>query len=378
MFGFGQLGSYDYFVHLRRELVADLRARGQDAPTWVVDVPPTASVRRRAARLAELVASTSSERDGPIHLVGHSTGGVDVRLLASPDASLPCDDAALEWLPRLASVTSLSTPHFGTPLAAFFTTVSGQKMLYAVSALTYIALRLGSPPLAAVSALVVALGRLDRTFGLQVRLLHRATEGLLRVLDDARSQEVRAYLDAIEKDQGAMVQLMPEAMDLVQASVLDRPGVRYQCTASMAPPPSPVKWLRQLGSPWGALSMTIFAGLWQITSRIDERYPCAAPNAGDESEQILARAFGRAPRLRDNDGVVPLRSQLHGRVVWAGYADHLDVLGHFAGAKSAKVADPRAGDPPHVDWLRSGAGFDESRFAAMTSAIAAGMLETVK
>jgi len=41
-------------------------------------------------------------------------------------------------------------------LAAFFTTVSGQKMLYALSALTFFALTLGSPPLAVASALVVA------------------------------------------------------------------------------------------------------------------------------------------------------------------------------------------------------------------------------
>ncbi len=129
MFGFGRLGSYDYFVHLERALVRELHARGDEAVTWVVDVPPTASIRRRAGRLAELVASTSVARDDAsangarVHLVGHSTGGVDVRLLASPGARLPCDDAALAWLPRLASVTTMSTPHYGTPLAAFFTTV---------------------------------------------------------------------------------------------------------------------------------------------------------------------------------------------------------------------------------------------------------------
>jgi triacylglycerol lipase len=380
MFGFGRLGSYDYFVHLERALVRELRARGEDALTWVVDVPPTASVRRRAGRLAELVAATSDasgeeERGARVHLVGHSTGGADVRLLASPGAHLPCDEAALAWLPRLTSVTTLSTPHYGTPLAAFFTTVSGQRMLYALSALTFIALTLGSPPLAAASALVVAVGRMDRALGLEIRLLARATDRLLTVLDDARSHEVRAYLDAIEKDQGAMVQLMPEAMELFQASVLDRPGVRYQCTASMAPPPSPGKWARQLVSPWGTLSMTIFAALWELTARRDERYPCGAPHASEKTEALLAAAFGQAPGVRANDGVVPLRSQLHGDLVWTGYADHLDVLGHFAGAKGRGAAAVVEGaEPPHVDWLRSGAAFDEARFATMTKAIVAGML----
>jgi len=370
MFGFGRLASYDYFAHLERALRRELQARGQDATMWVVGVSPTASVARRAALLAELVASTSTGRE-PVHLLGHSTGGIDVRLLATPGVSLPCGDAALAWLPRLASVTTMSTPHHGTPLAAFFATVSGQKMLYALSALTFTALTLGSPPLAAASALVFALGRLDRVLGLEIRVLDRATERLLRVLDEARSREVRAYLDAIGSDQGAMVQLMPEAMELFQASVRDRPGVSYQCTVSMAKLPSPVKWLGQLASPWGAISTTIFAALWGITSRIDERYPCAARHADAEAEAVLERAFGRAPGARANDGVVPLRSQVHGRVAWAGYADHLDVLGHFAGAKGAKIGD---GDASHVDWLRSGAGFSEARFAEMTSAIAQGMI----
>jgi triacylglycerol lipase len=367
MFGFGRLASYDYFAHLEKALGDVLRARGDEVATWVVDVAPTASVRRRAARLAELVARTSTDGEGPIHLVGHSTGGVDARLVASPDVSLPCEADALLWLPRLASVTTLSTPHHGTPLASFFATVSGQRMLYALSALTVIALTLGSPPLAAASALVMAIGRIDHALGLDLRVLDRATESLLRVFDDARSREVHAYLGEISEDQGAMVQLMPEAMELYQASVRDRAGVVYQCTASMAPPPSPMNWVRAITSPWGTLSTSIFAVLWGITSRLDERYPCADKDAG-EAEAVLTRAFGKAPGARANDGVVPLRSQLHGRVVWAGMGHHLDLLGHFDGGRATR------GEPAHVDWLHSGANFDRDRFNTMTKAIAEGML----
>jgi hypothetical protein len=373
MFGFGRLGAYDYFGHLERALGEAMRARGHELATWVLDAAPTASVRRRAAKLAELVARTCDDGDdgpreqGPIHLVGHSTGGIDARLLAAPDVALPCSPHDVAWLPRLASVTTLGTPHHGTPVAAFFTTVSGQRVLYALSALTYIGLTLGSPPLAAASALVLAIARLDRALGLDVRVLDTATEGLLRVLDDARSHEVRAYLDALQSDQAAMVQLMPEAMDLVNASLKDRPGVAYQCTVAMAPAPRPMTWVRSLRSAWGPISTTIFAALWGIASRCDERYPCALPHAGDEAEAALARAFGRTPDARANDGVVPTRSQIWGRVAWAGYGDHLDVLGHFDGGK-------HPGDPPHVDWLRSGAAFDAARFRAMAEAIVRGML----
>jgi triacylglycerol lipase len=371
MFGFGRLASYDYFAHLERAIGEHLRAAGCEVETFVIDVAPTASVRRRAAKLAETVARTCTDDTRPwaVHLIGHSTGGLDARLVAAPSALLPCAPEVLWWLPRLRSVTTVNAPHFGTPLAKFFATVSGQRMLYALSALTFIGLSLGAPPLAAASALVVAIGRLDRALGVELNVLDRATDALLRVLDDSRSREVRTYLDAIKGDQGAILQLTPEAMELFHATTRDRDGVLYQSAVSMAPPPSTARWVRALGRPWTAASATIFATLYSLTARLDERYPCAAPHAGDEAEAALTRAFGRAPGARANDGVVPLRSQVWGKLVWAGYADHLDMLGHFR--DDARDA-PREGR--HNDWLASGADFDRERFAALTRAIADGIL----
>ncbi len=367
MFGFGSLASFEYFAHLRKALERELGRDGDTVETYVVDVPPTASIRRRAGRLAELVAQTCDADDpagGPIHLVGHSTGGLDARLVASPSVLLPVPPGTTRWLPRLASVSTLSTPHYGTPLAGFFATVSGQRMLYALSALTFIGLSLGSPPLAAASALVVAFGRLDRMLGIELRILDRTTESLLRVLDDARSAEVRSYLSAIKEDQAALIQLTPEAMDLFQAGIEDRPGVLYQSTATMAPPPTTIGLAKTILRPWVTVSHAIFTALYAVTARLDERYPCAAHHAGDENEAMLDRVFGRSPGARSNDGVVPLRSQIWGKLAWAGYADHLDVLGHFRGGPAA---------PMHNDWLSSGSSFDVSAFEALTRALGAGM-----
>lgn len=411
MFGFGKLATYDYFAHVERALAARFTDAGERLETHVVDVAPTASIRRRAVRLAELVALAAGE-EGPIHLLGHSTGGLDARLVASPSARLPITSEKLAWLGRLRSLTTMSTPHYGTPLAGFFATVSGQRMLYAVSALTFIALSLGAPPLAAASALVVALARIDRAIGVELQVLDRTTDALLRALEPATSQEVRLYLDAIRRDQGAVIQLTPEAMDLFQAGIEDREGVYYQCTCAAAPPPSPGALARSLVSPWRALSSALFTTLYGITARYDERYPCAAPDAGDAAEDLLRRAFGRAPGARANDGVVPTRSQLWGEIAWAGWADHLDVLGHFPGgarddrsilrffsrsvrrrvarveaARSAAVdraaevggvaPSPRA-DAVHVDWLTSGAGFDERAFGALMDGVARGMLAAAR
>ncbi len=426
MFGFGKLASYDYFAHVERALAARFEAAGEQLATHVVDVAPTASIRRRAARLAELVARTSG--DDPVHLVGHSTGGLDARLVASPSARLPIAPEALAWLPRLRSVTTMSTPHFGTPLASFFATVSGQRMLYAVSALTFIGLSLGAPPLAAASALVVSLLSLDRAIGVELRVLDRTTEALMAALEPATSHELRAYLEAIRADQGAVIQLTPEAMDLFQAGVEDRAGVVYQCTCAAAPPPTARGLARSLGSPWRALSSALFTTLYGITSRSDDRYPCGPPKLDPNAERRLVDAFGAVPGLRANDGVVPTLSQVWGRVAWAGRADHLDVLGHFpaastdaaagerglargllrrarglvpdvlggrgrptapspTGASSARdqavaeaaamgggVAPAPAADAVHVDWLRSGAGFDERAFEGLVGAVASGML----
>ncbi|MGZ6143361.1 MAG: esterase/lipase family protein, partial [Myxococcales bacterium] len=257
MFGFGRLGTYDYFAHVERALDARFRGAGQTIKAHVVDLLPTASVRRRAAKLAELIHRTSGG-EGPIHLLGHSTGGIDVRLVASPGARLAVPAEAMRWLPRLRSVTTMNTPHYGTPLASFFATSNGQRVLYALSAFTFVGLSLGARPLAAASLLIAAVARGDRAVGLELHVLDRSVDSLLGLVDEARSPEVSAYLDAIKDDQGAMLQLSPESMDLMIAGFADRPGVSYQSTASMAPTPSPGKWIRTVGHPWQAISLALF------------------------------------------------------------------------------------------------------------------------
>jgi hypothetical protein len=374
MFGFGRLASFDYFVHLERALGQRLRARGQEVEIHVVHVSPTASIRRRALTLTELVASTCGPGTdgGPIHLIGHSTGGLDARLVASPSVALAVPREKLAWRDRLASITTINTPHYGTPLASFFTTVSGERMLRALSALTVVALSMGSTPLSLAGVLVAMFGHVDRVVGLDLKLIDRITEAILRTIDQVRGHDVRDYIDAIKDDNGAMVQLMPEAMDLFVAGVEDRPGVLCQSTVSMAPPPSPRTFLQSLGGRWSAVSGVLFDFLYAVTSFYDRRYPCAAPDRDEASERVLVAAFGRVPSFRENDGVVPIRSQVWGNLVWAGYGDHLDVLGHFRGDPLV-THEIGAGARGHVDWLCSGSSFDGRRFDVMVDAIVSGM-----
>jgi triacylglycerol lipase len=369
MFGFARLAAYDYFVHLRRALDERLRAAGHEVEIHVVHVAPTASIRRRAIVLTELVATTCGEGalGGPIHLIGHSTGGLDARLVASPSVTLDVSPDKLAWRGRLASVTAMNTPHYGTPLASFFATVSGERMLRALSAWTVVALSVGSTPLSVVGAVVGMLGRLDRAVGMDFRLVDRTTDAIVRTIDEVRGREVRDYVDSIEEDNGAIVQLMPEAMDLYIAGIADRPGVLYQSTVSMAPRPSPRTFLRSLRGARSAASGLLFDFLYEITSLIDHRYPCAPAQRDVRNESTLAAAFGQPPDVRANDGVVPLRSQCWGTLAWAGYGDHLDVIGHYGGDA-----------PGHVDWLCSGSGFDAEQFRALVDAVTTGILSSIR
>ena len=374
MFGFGRLGSYNYFVHVERELAARFAAAGQELVVHVIEDLPTASIRRRAKRLAEIVSQTSG--DEPVHLLGHSTGGLDARLVASPATrSIPA--TLLAWLPRHKSVTTMNTPHFGTPLASFFTTAHGQQVLAALSILTVAGLSLGAQPLAAMSVVLGFLRGSDKTLlPFKLRILDRSVESVIGLVDDARSPEVRTFLSAIEDDQGSMLQLSPESMDLFAAGFGDRPGVIYQSTASMAPSPKPRRWLQSLGHPWRAVSLSLFFSLHRITAGHDDSYPCAAvrdtaPWSGDSNEAMLTRALSSSPSLEDNDGVTPIRSQIWGNLVWAGLGDHLDVLGHYRDDRDQDAVPP---DQRHRDWLTSGSDFSQTQLTALMDAVATGML----
>jgi triacylglycerol lipase len=359
MFGFARLAAYDYFDHTARAIARRYRARGREVEVRVCEVHPTASVRRRAGKLVTLVATTAGD-DGPIHLVGHSTGGLDARLVASPSVHLSrLVDQQLGWLDRLRSVTTMNTPHYGTPLATFFATAKGQQLLYAVTALTVTALKLGAPPLAVASALVAALGRTPDTLGIELALVDRVTDSVVRVLDEAASRDLRDWLRQVRDDQGGVVQLMPEAMDLFQAGIEDRKGLHYQFVASYAPRAGVSDWLGALRSPWSVVSAGLFQALWTVTSQRHERYPCSPR---DGAVPVLTRALGYAPEDNANDGVVPLRSQVWGEPAWVGKGDHLDVVGHFPGPGG------------HVDWMKSGSGFDLVRFETMMDRVVEGMM----
>jgi triacylglycerol lipase len=106
LFGFdqvalGRLTLASYF----RGIPDWLRAAGNRV--LVTKVPPIAGIAMRAQRLGEQIAATFP--DEPVHLIGHSMGGLDARMLLSDPA----------WARRVLSLTTIGTPHLGSSIADF-------------------------------------------------------------------------------------------------------------------------------------------------------------------------------------------------------------------------------------------------------------------
>src|SRR4051795_6034337 len=104
LFGFNQiaLGKLTLATYFRG-IPEWLRAAGNRV--YVTKVPSIAGVEARARRLGGQILSSFPHE--PVHLIGHSMGGLDARMLLSdPD-----------WSRRILSLTTIGTPHLGSSIA---------------------------------------------------------------------------------------------------------------------------------------------------------------------------------------------------------------------------------------------------------------------
>jgi hypothetical protein len=259
---------------------------------------------------------------------------------------------------------TVNTPHYGTPLAGYFATVSGTRLLYALSLLTVVSLSVGEPSLALFSRLLSGVGSVDSLFGGDLKLVSRVTDSILRYVDRDAREEIHDFLSQVRVDQGGVIQIMPEAMDLFNAATENARDVRYASIASAAPPPRSLRFAKRIRSPYAVFTAALYSTLYQFTSQRSKVYPYARPNL--RQTQLFAAGIDQAVTENSNDGIVPTLSMLWGDLLWAGEADHLDVLGHFHDDCSPAE---------HVDWVTSGARFTRQRFGALLDAIARFQLE---
>ncbi len=354
-FGFASLSDFTYFGHVR-ELLSDLGpALGIEGEVLVVSTEPTASLPRRAALLGEAVAALLDRSPGEVSLVGHSSGGLDARLFMTPGATLPTSADVARCADAVRSVVTVCAPHRGTPLASAFVGLIGQQALRLLSLATMHALRSGRLPLSAVvrMARLLRLGRAPPS-----GVLEQLSQQLLGDYSGERRRAMERYLDDVRSDQGLVSQLAPGGMELFNASAVDRPGVAYGCVVTQARPPSLRSLVAARFDPYAQATHALFVALWRLAGRApgDRLPPIDEPSAA-----VLRRAFGRIPGPSANDGIVPTRSQVHGAVLHATWADHHDVLGHFHGPTHV---------PPHFDWLASGSGFNRRHFEALWGDVA--------
>ena len=358
MFGFGQLAGYDYFKHVRAGLEQRFAQAGIKALFEDVPAPPTSSLRYRSRILAATVGKSAGSDNGPIHLIGHSTGGLDVRLVLSPKVNLGVTPEQLAWRERVVSAVTINTPHYGTPLATYFATVSGTRVLYVLSLLTVVSLTIGEPSLAIFSRLVAGVGGIDSLFGGDMKVFSRVTDSVLRFVDRDGRGEIADFLSKVRIDQGAIIQIMPEAMDLFNAATVLDTRVRYGCVVSSAAPPRAMRFARRIWSPYAAFTAAIYSTLYQFASQESEVYPYARPS--QRETEFLRVGIDHEVNGESNDGIVPTLSMLWGELLWAGEADHLDVLGHFHDDQKPKL---------HMDWVTSGSRFTRQRFGAVLDEI---------
>jgi triacylglycerol lipase len=355
-FGFTSMGAVSYFEQVEQALRAGLHRHGIEARIRRCGTQPTASIPRRAEVLRREVIRAGGLRAAELHFVGHSTGGLDVRMLLTPGVNIATDDSEERIGARTRSAISVATPHHGTPLANHFLTIQGQTLLLLLSGLATSGPGRGTI-LAAARALAMA-ARLDDWLGRNDGPLDRVAAELLRRMKFNRRDPLWQYLREIERDQGAVLQLTPEGIDLFAAAVADRDGVDYGCVLAGVPPPERSARLKDMLDPANIALRSLFRVLHGLTARPHPRYPY--PRLGPAARRELERALGFTVSAATNDGIVPTLSQLHGRIVHVARADHLDVVGHYtlAGGRSA-------------DWLPSSAGFTPEGFAATWDAVAA-------
>jgi pimeloyl-ACP methyl ester carboxylesterase len=129
LLGFERFSTFSYFAD---RVVAALRAGleqslQQPVPVVAVPIPPTASLRERQSKLVKTLADRlhaleHGEQPLHVHLVGHSTGGVDADLLTydhpvGGGVWADVDPRAPALRARIRSVVSIGSPHQGACIA---------------------------------------------------------------------------------------------------------------------------------------------------------------------------------------------------------------------------------------------------------------------
>lgn len=354
-FGFGRLGDISYFAGVREALSSALAEHGIAASFSEVLTPPTASIRKRAARVLEALV-LAADTPGDIHVVGHSTGALDARLAVAETASLPTE-ARLADYARVRSLVSVSAPHYGTNVSTYFTRPLGRAAFRLVCRYLVFMLERGRLPLKVLLRLGYFVVRLRDPRRKRRGTFDQLYEGLLADLSEARRLELVQFLRQIADEQALLFQLTPAGCDLLNACTLD-PPVAYGSVVTCAAPPRFRVLLRSLIHLYSQIMYPLY---WLLHRLSREKNEQLREVLTPEQLAALDAGLGRPATGRDSDGLVPVLSQVWGPVLHVARADHLDVVGQYGSVDQEKWSG---------DWLPSDSGFDAAAFAATWKAVA--------
>jgi hypothetical protein len=263
---------------------------------------------------------------------------VDARLLAHPSyGALP---ARAELIARIATLTTVSAPFRGTPLARRV----GRGAWLAAPALWFGSI-LASRHRLRLAGQIGTLLTLAKRALLQDRTPTDELIAQLADVDDDTAHQIRRFLADVASDHRLVEDLTPEAMAELNRPLEGRDVVAARSFVSVAPP-------ARL-SPRAFLTAPLQRVLYDLTWSLTAAPP--PPEARLPEGPFIGKPH-LAIGLTSNDGIVPAWSQtLDGRTAGFVLGDHLDVIGHSEAAGAT--------------FLSSGSRFDEARFRALWSAV---------
>lgn len=352
-FGFGRLGDISYFAGVSAALGRALARHQLELNVVEVVTPPTASIRRRAARVVEALASLA-DVPGDIHLVGHSTGGLDARLAIAETAALPTA-ARFRERARLRSLVSISCPHYGTNVSTYFTRPLGRALFRLLARYLAFMLERGQLPLKILLRLGYFVVRARDPRRRRPGTFDQIYERLLNDLSAPRRAELVDFLRQISSEQALLFQLTPAGCDLLNACTAD-PPLPYASVVTCAARPRFATLLRSVTNLYTQIMYPVY---WLLHRLSREKNDELRAQLSAEQLRELDDQLGRQAHGADSDGVVPVLSQVWGPVLHVARADHLDVVGQYGAL----------GDSWGGDWLPSGSGFDAAGFDALWSKV---------
>lgn len=387
--GFDALGQVHYYAGTSSIYQDWLAEQPQPGPgrrsvLHYFDSLPSGAVATRSARLhaylAKRIARNEFQQDDQIVLVGHSTGGLDIRHLlmdlATPDEvpvngkmgeAIPVDNQKL--LKMITRVVFLSTPHYGSNIADDWLTRTWlvRALLRTGLLLFYGSLRV---PSGLLSRVLGPRPSLDAWYAIQDALLEAHDMGIDDPIKSADAREASAQISLWIKQMAYDFSVLTDLGTEQNARKAEQDWPRSVLTRSYATV-SPVppawswrSWLRGRQSDDAAPSVDLIYRLVHLMTgrgKFRERMPIAEDWFVDPGVSV-----GPLDHTA-SDGIVNTASMFwkHGGDTKLVLADHGDIIGHFR--RDPKTFKRNGGGRRFTsyDFFESGSSFDEHTFKAI-------------